>query len=614
MKKIKIFLIAVLALGFVFGGCNQPTEVELFRTLNGTTIRLYESVNLYISERCELDQISFTSSEESVISVENGRLVANSVGQAEITATWNGITQKLVYTVTAEDMEWALSVRETVMLAQNQTFTLTPQLTLSGNEYENATFTYATASAAIATVAADGTVTAVAKGSTDIVVSAFVDDKQVATQTVLCSIVDNVGIYPSQTEYTLYLLDSIRGQSFDKQLPLSASVYSDGEIVENASVEWSIDDESVASLGENDVLSAVKAGSTYIVGTSTINGKEYKTQKITVNVEIPLINLKDDVIVDLSKTTQILDSFALFGDGYSVGSIYDVSKNKTIALTNGAVRTDAFKAGEHSCIVYNTDKTVGAIVNLVAADFVVYDIDDLKKVTLAEHKTHYIALADDIEINGSYQSESSSTSFEGTFNGLGHVLLGMKLDKYHAGGLFMSLAGGTVKNLAFLDAEISNTNNALIAYAHSYQTSVIDNIYAEITFKGNNIGFAAGLVSFGHVGQITITNTLLKVSGLEDEQRGKDNGLAVGRLYYCRAALNNFYVIGQGLLCGQKANPYNSSYASLNQNVSCIYPNAEQFAKEREKDMPKVDLSGFNQYWDTEGEKLCFKACKNYED
>lgn len=179
----------------------------------------------------------------------------------------------------------------------------------------------------------------------------------------------------------------------------------------------------------------------------------------------------------------------------------------------------------------------------------------------------------------------------------------------------MSLAGATVKNVGFLDAEISNTNNALIAYAHSYQTTVIDNVYGEITFKGNDaVGFAAGLISFGHVGQITVTNTFLKTSGLEDEVLGKNNGLAVGRMYYCRAALNNFYIVGQGSICGQKANVYNTSYDSLNKNVSCIYATLDQFEKERKKDESKIDLNGFNHYWDTESGELCFKASKNYQE
>ena len=607
---MNIFLASLLAFPICFGGCTKEEPIQLFRTADGSEIGLYETVNLYISERCEVDSIIWTSSNESVLSVENGRLVAHSIGEADITAEWNGIKQTETYTVSASQESWNLEIRDTLALVKGQTFALTPQLKTVECIFDEAAFTYSVSNPNIATLTQDGVITAVNKGQMDILVSAYVDGEMVDSKTVLCSIVDNVGIYPAKNEYTVYLIDEIRGCIFEKEIPLTAVVYCDGVIVENASVEWTVSDESVVDLKSGNILSAKKVGTTHIVGSCTVNGEEYKTQPISVNVEIPLLDLKDDVIVDLSKTEQILDSYALFGEGYSIGSIYDITKNKTITVTNNAVRTATLKSGESTCIIYNTEKTVGAIVNLVAADFVVYDFEDLKEIASAEHANHYIALANDIEVNGSYKALQSGVDFSGTFNGLGHTLFGMKFDKYGSGGLFFSLIGATVKNLSFIDAEISNWNNALIAYANSYQTCLIDNIYAEVTFKGDNISFAAGLVSFGHVGQITIKNTVLRVNGLDDEKRGAENGLAVGRLYYCRAALENFYVVGQGSLCGQKANAYNTNYASINRNVSCIYATDEQFEKERTKEGSKIDESGFNHYWDIEGEKLCFKTNK----
>lgn len=612
MKKrgFKIFASCLMALTFSFGACAQEKDVELFRTLNGTNIPLYGAVDLYISERCEEQDVVFSSSDESVISIKNGQLIANSAGQAEITATWNGITQKQIYTVTADSSSWELSVREMLTLTQSQTFALTPELKLAGSIVEEASFTYTATNTSIATVAQDGTVTAKAKGTTDLVVDAFVNEEKVASQNVICSVVDNVGIYPSKGEYTLYLLDEIRGQSFEKTIPLQATVYNGGEMIENATVEWKVADETIATLDSENVLSAVKAGTTYLVGKCTVSGKEYKTQQIPVSVEIPLIDLKDDVIVDLSKTSQILDSFALFGEGYSVGSVYNVAKDKSIAVTDGKIRTNSFKAGEHSCIVYNTEKTVGAIVNLVAADFVVYTLEDLKEMNTAEHASHYIALANDIEVNGAYRTSrpTNGVEFMGTLNGLGHAIIGMKLTVWDGYGLFNGLIGATVKNLCFLDAEISNTNCSLIAYANSYQECLIDNIYAEITFSGGaSMNFASGLVSFGHVGQITVTNTLLRVSGLEESPRREGNGLVVGRLYWCRLMMQNCYIIGQGSLCGQTANVYNVNYATVNKDVSSIYSDGEQFERERAKENSKIDLSGFNHYWDMDGDELRFK-------
>ena len=72
---------------------------------------------------------------------------------------------------------------------------------------------------------------------------------------------------------------------------------------------------------------------------------------------------------------------------------------------------------------------VGAIVDLVAADFVVYKLEDLKEMNTADRTSHYIALVNDIEMNEAYRASrpTNGVEFMGMLNGLGHAIIGIKL-------------------------------------------------------------------------------------------------------------------------------------------------------------------------------------------
>ena len=109
----------------------------------------------------------------------------------------------------------------------------------------------------------------------------------------------------------------------------------------------------------------------------------------------------------------------------------------------------------------------------------IHDIDDLDNIRNQENKKYYF-LKNDLFLNGTdwVPIGNSSKPFVGAFNGEGHFIHGLKVNRRGASGLFGVVKNSHIANLIFLQAEVqsSGTNNPAGVAVGKLQHSEVNNI------------------------------------------------------------------------------------------------------------------------------------------
>lgn len=463
----------------------------------------------------------------------------------------------------------------------------TPDFSLKadGKAVEDATITYRSLKTDVVSVSGKK-LKAEKLGTATIEAVASVDGTQVAQASFTCKVNENKGIHPVKSSYLLYVSGNVKGVSFDASSALDAFVYVNGEMVEDAEITWTVGDESVASVDENGVLQAKSSGETYVVG-SYKNGQneELKTIKLPVRVEIPVLTTEEDVIVDKAKQVQVLDAQKILGED-EIGAIVSLLDNKTYPVSDNQVETSLFKVGEHACVFYNAEKTFGVEVNLVAADVVIYDKDDL--LLLANYTSGYIVLANDIsDVN--YNRGELHRTFTGTFNGLGHTISNITFAGNQLSfGFFAYVNAATFKNISIVGAKLQQTAGGAFFGRTKGGETLIDNTYVEISWD-KTVARVGGVCGWVWRGTLVYSNSICIVNGPMAK-----NGLITGK-NHSQTTVKNSYVLGEGTLSGTESGE-NNNYAALNKVAGVAYATQEEFL--RATSNGKTDFSGFNKYWD----------------
>lgn len=489
----------------------------------------------------------------------------------------NSSPSETVYTLLIDDISLILGTK----------FTPDFSLTADGKAVEDAEITYR--SLKTDTVSVSGEKLKAEKlGTATIEAVASVDGTQVAQTSFTCKVNENKGIHPVKSSYMLYVSGNVKGVSFDASSALDAFVYVNGELVEDAELTWTVDDESVASVDENGVLHAKSVGETYVVGAYK-NGQneELKTIKLPVRVEIPVLATEEDVIVDKAKQLQELDAQKILGED-EIGAIVSLLDNKTYSVSDNQVETSLFKAGEHACVFYNAEKTFGVEVNLVAADVVIYDKDDL--LLLPSYTSGYIVLANDIsDVIYNRGGQPYERTFTGTFNGLGHTISNITFaGNKQSYGFFAYVIAATFKNISIVGAKLEQTSSGAFFGRSKGGETVIDNTYVEISWT-KSVATVGGVCGYVWRGTLVYSNSICIVNGPMSR-----NGLITGK-NHSQTTVKNSYVLGEGTLSGTEPGE-NNNYAVLNKVAGVAYATQEEFL--RAIDNGKTDFSGFNKYWD----------------
>ena len=344
--------------------------------------------------------LAWTSSNESVATVDaNGNVTAVKEGTATITvkATEGSnasaqciITVKapvvLVDGITLNVTEQTLTEGETLAL----TATVTPE------NVTNKVLVWTSSDESVATVDANGTVTAVKEGTATITVKAT-DGSNVSAQcaiTVKAPVVLVEGITLNMTEQTL---------SAGETLALTATVLP--ENASNKTLAWTSSDESVATVDANGLVTAVKEGTATITVKAT-DGSEVSAS-CTINVSTSFIFVSKIRLEQMQVNMNIGETATLVVKIEPANATNQEiawrSSDPTIATVENGVVT-AIKAGiiyvsvsttdgsglSDVCIVSIKDGSAISSISASQNDKIIYDLQGRKVNSMAKKGVYVI--------------------------------------------------------------------------------------------------------------------------------------------------------------------------------------------------------------------------------
>ncbi|MDE6650562.1 MAG: Ig-like domain-containing protein, partial [Muribaculaceae bacterium] len=234
-----------------------PTSVESVR-LSNTSLSLTEgetaTLTATVSPSDATDKtVTWTSSDTSVATVSaDGKVTAVKTGTATVTASsFNGKTATCIVMVSADIIPvTGISIsKSTLNITEGEMMTLAATLTPSDATDKSVTWTSSDMS--VATVSADGTVTAVKAGTATITASSSNGKTATCTVTVAAKIIEAAGITLDRTSAELKVGETIT---------LTATVLP--ENTTDKTVIWTSSDESVAIVDANGKITAKAPGET----------------------------------------------------------------------------------------------------------------------------------------------------------------------------------------------------------------------------------------------------------------------------------------------------------------------------------------------------------------
>ncbi len=319
----------------------SPSSVEL---TEGESSRLSASV---APADAKYGSISWSSSNDAVAVVSSdGTVHAMSAGTATITASTEGIQGTATVKVKSKvlPVESVTIDKTSIELTEGDSETLTA--TVKPDNATDKSVSWKTGDSSVATVDANGTVTAVKSGETTITVTTNDGGK-----TATCKVAVIARIYPVES----VLLDKAEVTITEGETAeLIATVKPDNAT--DKSVSWKSGDTSVATVDENGTITAVIPGETTITVTTTDGGKTAEC-KVTVSERIYPV---DSVSLDKTSLSLVVGSSetltaTIKPDNATDKSVSWKSGDTSVATVDEEGKVTALKPGTATITVTTTD-------------------------------------------------------------------------------------------------------------------------------------------------------------------------------------------------------------------------------------------------------------------
>ena len=307
-------------------------------TLNQTSINLnrYDTYTLIATvnpDNATNKEISWSSSSSSIASVDSsGKITARSVGTVTITATAkDGSGKSASCTVTVKQPVTAITLSKTrLTLNVKDTQTITPTIYPSGAS--DKTVTWTSSDSNVATVDADGKITAKSAGTATITATAndgsgksaecIVTVKQPVESITLDKNTITLNVYNSQI--------------------LTATVKPDN--ASNKSVTWTSSDTNVAYVSSSGKVTGYQAGTATITATAKDGSGKSATCTVTVKQPVTSIKLNNTTLKLNVNDTQTLTA-TINPDNASNKAVTWSSSNTSVATVDSNGKITAKSAG-----------------------------------------------------------------------------------------------------------------------------------------------------------------------------------------------------------------------------------------------------------------------------
>ena len=499
------------------------------------SVRQYESLALEYTVKGTTEAVKFTSSDESIATVDaNGVVTAKGkLGEVTITLTVGDLSGTCTVTVEQSPYVPQIAFNEseyTIEEGDTLQFTVWTEWNkqVFDEDVEYAVSFAENSADAKAKISVEGNqikVVGVEAEKIDIIISTTVRGIY-TSETVTVNVIESkmkilptslaykpvVGGYYTSVSTTALIGDMVNS------LPLTFVTTRGGEEVEDVTIEWSVESDAIALVDGNIV--GQKRGEATIIGTAT-DGEETATVQILCEVIPPEVALEQTAVIELQNLATLTVQEELLGTLYNA-ELHGVQvssriRGKTMLFNSEALPKTASKLGKQKLIL-NTE-LVRYVMNVDIYTMIINDKDELnsmaeiantgetewsvrfEKEVNSQYYDGYFILGNDIVYNDTFTSMTDSGTlwgvqgsttdnfrgFKGIFDGMGYNIEGMttgnnKSGHTEVGGMFGSIAAsGIVRNVSFTNASIL-TNNGFIC---SMGEGLIENVSIQFKQLGN---------------------------------------------------------------------------------------------------------------------------------
>ena len=323
------------------------TSIALNKT--SASLKATETITLVatvLPENATNKSVTWKSSNEVVATVDaNGKVTAVAVGEATITVTTtDGSNKSATCKITvAKTLATSISLDKTSATLK-ATETLTLKATVAPATTTNKSVTWKSSNEAVATVDANGKVTAVAVGEATITATTADGSNKSATCKVTVTSTWATSITLDYTEYEIV-------EKSDFQL--TATILP--ELTTNKGVVWSSSDMWVASVDENGLVRAYSVGEAVITATTADGSNLSASCKVTVVSSLAQSITLDKTEVSLEVTETAALVATVFPETTTNKSITWTSSNQAVATVDANGKVTAVAVGEAVIIATTAD-------------------------------------------------------------------------------------------------------------------------------------------------------------------------------------------------------------------------------------------------------------------
>lgn len=561
MKKNKILIttgLLVLSLGSLIS-CGDNTNQSSLSvvsdlSLSDTNVEMLFGDTYELVAKGASSPLTWTSSNENVLTVDDGSVNAVGEGEADIIVSDGSSRASCHFSVTFKDLLPALLIdnlsADSISLVKGSSFALRGNALFNGKIY-SCPISIIIDDEEMLTLDGNSLVGKKA-GTSEVTIKGNWNnfDNPLMEKTIKVTVSDDISMYPKVTigsnsfvtnDLELALVSSWEGKEYDTSANVEFVVSSSG-IERKATL--SIEDNSVASLDEFGNIKAKKTGSTKLHGTYTDNEGNVYTSFITITVFCPVATNTKQLKISAESPFPVKEYF-----GTDASIVYAKQGDRELKfLSNGFIKGLEAKGDSSEPLLVLTTRG-----GYYFSDTFVYTRSLTKDnfastFMLSEGKIvdGYYILEEDIltsidmtkQISSYYQAGNAKNCyFKGTFDGQGHTISAKVAREGIFGGLGeTALIKNTHFNFTFnskdycsglarnnwtnqvkgwkatlSDLYITTTNY----YDHSYSLfevrfndMVMENIYVKLTLDENCKEVTSGTQEKGALFRVdnTITN------------------------------------------------------------------------------------------------------------
>ena len=523
------------------------------------------SINAYTSETLTAtltnseEIIDWTSSNEEVAKVIDGKVIAVGVGSATITVSAGDVSASCEVTVTENSAPIFTEISDTLSIIKGKTKTLDTEMTLNGEEFSDVTYSFAveTSDKEIVSVSEAGVITALDYGTQTVTVKAYFYGKEVANVSVAVTVIEYGILITDLAENKLSLVIGDEGYALS-----NVSVQLNGETVESPVLSGVSNDEGVAKIEEGKIVGVSKGTTVVTVSYQSEIGETYTTEisvtvtKTVTEKDVNFFVQGDDVRDSTPATGKAVIDLA--GSGIDLSTVTKVLCNNaevvfsvegnSLALTNAP-------AGEQTYILETP--LVEYVIEGCIYETAIATKDEFLEWRKAQGVNYqaYTVLTADIDLEGAVLEGFGDTMFYAWLDGRGYTISNFTVKQGLLGSIHRI---GGVRNLQMVNV-VQDCFGATGAMKYGFLTQMNAGLIEDVLIVGRTENLAEGVAHWGvlnYGGAGAVKNVVVHLAG-----ESGDLHYVVGANGTDGATLDNIHFIFSGAKAAATAS------SSTNSNV-----------------------------------------------